>query len=457
MGTAAIDLNDTGIAIACDGVLLASSPGYALLGREPLLIGEAARRASRLEPLNSVNRFWHELDERPLATLAAAGRSHADLAYLHLLQIRDLLGDRADAVVCAVPATLGGREVALILSMARECGLPLIGFIDAAVAAAAPWPGSGRFLYVDLHLHRAVVTAVDAGTQFRRERFESAPHAGLAALYDGWMRLVSRNFVRQTRFDPLHQAATEQELFDLLPQWLDRLVDEPSIEAQMRFGAEDFQVPLTREAVALEAERAYGEILLCVHRLRRSGVATTLALSHEVSRLPGLRERLAEFSDCELVKCPPGAAAFGALAHAGMWSAAPDSATLFAAAGRLEAAVAEPLMPILLRSAAPAEPADAPSHVLYRGQAIALEPTPLVVGLAPGGARRSLQVGGASAGISRLHCSLMRTAQGAFVVDHSRHGTWLNDVHVPGRAALRAGDRLRLGSPGVVLELIAIG
>lgn len=457
MSTAAIDLNDTGIAIACDGALLASSPGYALLGREPVLVGEAAKRASRLEPLNAVNRFWHELDEKPLAMLAAAGRSNADLAYLHLLQIRDLLRERADAVVCAVPAALGGRELALILSMARECGLPLIGFIDAAVAAAAAWSGSGRFLYVDLHLHRSIITAVEAGEVLRRERVESAPRAGLAALCDGWMRLISRNFVRQTRFDPLHQAATEQELFDVLPAWLDQLIDDAAIDAQMHFGAETFRVPLTREEVALEAEHAYGEILLCVHRLRRSGVATTLALSHAAGRLPGLRERLAEFSDCELVRCPPGAAALAALAHGSLWSAAPDSATLLAAATRLDAAAAEPLIPAVLRPAAQAEPADAPSHVLYRGQAIPLNTTPLVVGLAPGGARRCLQVAGASAGISRLHCSLLRTPQGALVIDHSRYGTWLNDEHVPGRAALRAGDRLRLGSPGVTLELIAIG
>jgi hypothetical protein len=310
---------------------------------------------------------------------------------------------------------------------------------------------------VDLHLHRAIVSAVDAGDSLRRERVETAPHAGMAALHDAWMRLISRTFVRQTRFDPLHQAATEQELFDLLPQWLDQLVDSPAIDVQMRLGNEAFRVPVTREEAALEAERAYTEILLCVHRLRRSGVATTIALTNEAARLPGLRERLAEFSDCELVRCPRGAAALAALAHASLWNAAPDSATLLTAAGRLEMAAAAALVPTVLRPAVQAEPADAPSHVLYRGQAVALDPTPLVVGLAPGGAARSLQVAGASAGISRLHCSLLRTSQGAFVIDHSRHGTWLNDAHVPGRAALRAGDRLRLGNPGVILELIAIG
>jgi pSer/pThr/pTyr-binding forkhead associated (FHA) protein len=98
----------------------------------------------------------------------------------------------------------------------------------------------------------------------------------------------------------------------------------------------------------------------------------------------------------------------------------------------------------------------APSHLLYRGQALALGPEPLRIGLAPprdGSA--SLSVVGASAGVSRLHCSVLRLPSGAMVVDHSRYGTWLNDERVFGRATLRAGDRLRLGRPGVTLELIS--
>jgi pSer/pThr/pTyr-binding forkhead associated (FHA) protein len=51
----------------------------------------------------------------------------------------------------------------------------------------------------------------------------------------------------------------------------------------------------------------------------------------------------------------------------------------------------------------------------------------------------------------------MRLPTGAVVVDHSRYGTWLNDERVFGRATLRAGDRLRLGRPGVTLELITSG
>ena len=42
------------------------------------------------------------------------------------------------------------------------------------------------------------------------------------------------------------------------------------------------------------------------------------------------------------------------------------------------------------------------------------------------------------------------------VEDHSSTGTFVNGERVSARAVLRAGDRLRLGSPGVELLLIAV-
>ena len=42
------------------------------------------------------------------------------------------------------------------------------------------------------------------------------------------------------------------------------------------------------------------------------------------------------------------------------------------------------------------------------------------------------------------------------VIDHSRHGTFLNGARVQARARLAAGDTLRLGTPGVSLELVAL-
>ena len=58
--------------------------------------------------------------------------------------------------------------------------------------------------------------------------------------------------------------------------------------------------------------------------------------------------------------------------------------------------------------------------------------------------------------MSRTHCRLACDADGAWLEDQSTYGTLLNGERVGGRVALRAGDRLRLGSPGVEFELVHV-
>jgi hypothetical protein len=95
----------------------------------------------------------------------------------------------------------------------------------------------------------------------------------------------------------------------------------------------------------------------------------------------------------------------------------------------------------------------AATHVVFGGRAMSLSADPLLVGIAPSGAR-VLPIPGSVAGVSRLHCSLMLQAGHAFVQDHSRFGSYLNDELIESRAILRVGDRLRLGNPGVELTFV---
>jgi pSer/pThr/pTyr-binding forkhead associated (FHA) protein len=94
--------------------------------------------------------------------------------------------------------------------------------------------------------------------------------------------------------------------------------------------------------------------------------------------------------------------------------------------------------------------------VILDGRAHAIDEHPLVIGLGAGPGRR-IELGGAGAGISRSHCTLVRRKGQVVVRDHSRHGTFVNGERVDGEMSLGAGDRLRVGTPGVVLELVTVG
>jgi pSer/pThr/pTyr-binding forkhead associated (FHA) protein len=58
--------------------------------------------------------------------------------------------------------------------------------------------------------------------------------------------------------------------------------------------------------------------------------------------------------------------------------------------------------------------------------------------------------------VSRVHCRLACDAGGAWLEDQSTYGTLLNGERVGGRVALAIGDRLRVGNPGVELELVRV-
>jgi len=59
-------------------------------------------------------------------------------------------------------------------------------------------------------------------------------------------------------------------------------------------------------------------------------------------------------------------------------------------------------------------------------------------------------------GISRSHCTLSGEGGAVWLDDHSTYGTFVNDERVGGRLQLKVGDVLRLGAPGVSLELIRV-
>jgi pSer/pThr/pTyr-binding forkhead associated (FHA) protein len=92
---------------------------------------------------------------------------------------------------------------------------------------------------------------------------------------------------------------------------------------------------------------------------------------------------------------------------------------------------------------------------VHLGRAWPLLHEPLYLGAALPSGRRSLAVA-AGPGVSRVHCVLERDNDGAWLEDQSTYGTFLNGERVGGRVALQVGDRLRLGNPGVELELVRV-
>jgi hypothetical protein len=319
------------------------------------------------------------------------------------------------------------------------------GWIDAAVAACAGLEARETVLHLDVQLHQAVLTVLGGTDRLVRQRVEVTPRVGLKPLFAAWGQLIAGAMVRRTRFDPLHQAATEQQLLDRLPHWLQALASAESVDVQVEAPAGVFSVTLPREQFVFAAESWYSQLLDAVAAVRRAGVPVTIALSARAALLPGLATRCAGLAEAEIIQLPAAAALRAALAQAeAIRGLEPALVTA------LPRAVPAP------RAAAQAKPrGERPTHLLFAGRAHAITAEPLRVGLAAAGAR-SLVLPAPAAGVSREHCELLREGDEVLVRDLSRYGTFVNGERVVETARLAAGDRLRLGRPGVSLELVAV-
>jgi hypothetical protein len=444
MAVVGIEFVDAAVIAARDGARVAASPGIALLAPSGPLIGEAAAAAARLQPVLAADRFWSDLSQDALAGSAGRPMSHADLAHAHLAGLWREAAAPGDEAAFAVPGSMRLHQVGLLLGIARHIGMTVAGIVDSAVAACAGLAARPLVLHLDLQLHQAVLTELAGHRVLRRRRVEIAPRAGLKPMYAAWAQLVSEAMVRRTRFDPLHQAASEQQLYERLPAWLATLADGESVDASVDSATGSYSATVGREQFLLAAEAWYAQVDELVRGVHRGDEPATLALTARAALLPALGVRLTSAGRLELARLPEAAAAAGAAARAGELGPAEPPA-LVTALARTHAALGGRRR----RVTAPA------THAILDGRAHAIDERPLVVGLGAGDGRR-IALGGSGEGISRMHCTLAREEGRALVRDHSRHGTFLNGERVQGKAELGAGDRLRVGSPGVVLELVAV-
>lgn len=316
MGFAAIEFNDTGIALARDGVLLAQCPGYALLDNDRLLVGEEALRQSRLKPRLTSTRFWQRLSNDPVLPSTPTGASFADVARAHLSQLWARGGQQADKLILVVPGSFERQQLGLLLGIAEQLELPVRGMVDSALVACRARACEELIVHVDIHLHRLVVTGVALGDTAQRLFYRSLEGCGLIQLYDRWIRLIADLFVRTTRFDPLHRAQSEQAIYDRLPIWLAALGVQGSMGIEM--AARDggmHAIRLNRSQIVESVRDIYVRLATLIEELRAER-PFSLQLADGVFRLPGLSAALGSLTRDQAIALPPGAAALGALRRA---------------------------------------------------------------------------------------------------------------------------------------------
>ncbi len=464
MATAAIQIDDAGVAALREGAEdpEAASPGYALydvggLGRrEGLTTGWAAVRKARLLPRHCCTRFWDQLDRAPLREPFPRELSHADLAHAHLSSVWNAAKEGIDRAILLVPPWYSDGELGLLLGISRACGIPVTGMVDSTLAAALGVAGDSA-IHLDIHLHRATAVRITRAERLYRGEVRSEEDVGLIPLLNDWASFLSEKFVKETRFDPLHSGPTEQRLYDSMPSLLDSLRENETGLMMLESAHREHSIEIGREEMAEAASFVYRSLIELARALA-TGDAPILRISSRLAALPGFAERLAREISTNVVPLPPGIAAQSVLQHrnhlphrGGNDGAIPFVLSLPLEDPGADLAAATP-SPDILRDGTDRPP----THVLWEGVAHPIDPAPFLMGVAIPEGSRGLNLSGAVAGISRRHVSLRRIEGRLVAEDHSRYGSYLNGRRVDGMAVLKAGDRLRLGTPGIEVQLIEV-
>src|SRR5687767_5376996 len=141
MGAIAIEINDSGLAVANDSGVIALEPGFARIEGGRIVTGEQARARARLQPRQTSSRFWSQLSMDSGSAGSDIAKSSAELAFAQLESLWQRAEAGATAVVLVVPGGYRTEQLGLLLGLAQECGMPVRALVDAAAAASVrPYP-----------------------------------------------------------------------------------------------------------------------------------------------------------------------------------------------------------------------------------------------------------------------------------------------------------------------------
>ena len=459
-----LELNDSGIIAAAgtpaqllelDGKAT-SSPGFALPQKNHLLLGKEAESKAQLFPRQILNRFWDQLDTEPLELSGKyAPQNHAEIVYHHLSRIWQVIQKHGDEIALVVPRFYNRQQLGLLLGIAQELAMDVKGFVPTALAASSVAFPAKLLMHLDIHLHRIEVICLKQGEYLTIEDSATTNGKGLMELYRQWVETIAQEFVGSTRFDPLHLAATEQELYDRLPGVLSHLQHHSSMVFDMIDAATSYGITLKHYLFARKAESIYGEVCRLIERIRnkqgKNKPAVVLQLSHRLSRLPGCREMLSTIKDSQIIELDRGAAATGAL---GIWQQLSDQRkaegiSFFTSRPWKRSRRKHKFRPTTEKIAD-----TLPTHLLYGSIAYPINEQPLTIGREVGSEKTRVRTYGRAHQVSLRYCTIELNGAEVVLYDYSTDGVFVDETRVNGSMVLKLGHIIRLGTHGGQLQLI---
>lgn len=298
-----LELNDfqMQLSLLVDGKLQApvNTCGYSTINsaKQEIIFGQEAQAQFRRQPLNSFNQYWNQLNVEPINANHNKIRHYADLAHQQLLALHGQ--DNFDELILVVPASFNREKLSLLLGICGQCPFEVIGLVDSAVIGSSNMNASNtsasnarsKILHLDIQLHQCILTHLSQsngseGTQTQIKSVDIIPGTGISQLYTRFAHYLSEQFIEQCRFDPIHNADSEQQLYNLLGQLIN---GEQSAELQLSLDGK--QVTLNRQSIWRHASDLFDELS---STLEKCTPFDSLIVHQRITALDGLYAQLNE-------------------------------------------------------------------------------------------------------------------------------------------------------------------
>jgi len=216
-----LHINDNNLLIQ-NGRRVARSQGYAWLkGDEVIFDSDSTSNPvqhCRLAPQQINTHYWQYCEATAITKNGAGMRHAADLVWRHLGDLREHRGVHEPVLV--VPSHYRESNLQLLLGIAKSSGIDAKGLVNKAVLALHDRvTQNGDYLHIDVQLHQTVTSQVSlADGKVALGSIEVLQDVGIHVMQESILKGLQQSFIQNDRFDPLHDAGTEQQLFDQIPQ-----------------------------------------------------------------------------------------------------------------------------------------------------------------------------------------------------------------------------------------------
>lgn len=364
--TVVIEFYDSGVRVSNGEKILADSPSYALIEANNILVGKSAKHQAHLRPREISTQFWTDLSA---SSTTKHVLSHTEIALKHLGQVWDSAKCHDAAVILITSAQLNKNDLGLLLGICTKLNINVLGIACNAVLSLKQRIKNCAAVFLDLQQTKIILSELTQNeTDVSIKQACRVLDYGLQNFTLNIAKIIAKQFVAKTRFDPLHSAGNEQQFYDQLTSWMKALQQKKTIECTLSVEHKDYMINLERQQLITANQHLFNEIANYLNVLFHNQPALTIICSANCKHVFGLHTFLAELPGCAIIQLEASSLSKQALCCANEITAGHDIHFFKTLAWQTQS-----LAEIQFNSGSLSNLANQPTHLLVNGHAHSLQ------------------------------------------------------------------------------------